>query len=502
MTNGRPSQSAPPLADRHVETIVVGGGAAGCVVARRLAESSHGAVLLLEAGPDLRGRTPPELLDGWRLPTLPDWGFASEPDPTGATSKLRRGRLLGGTSWLTRFAFRGAPSDFDAWAARGNPGWTFDEVLPAFQGLESDAEFGSSAWHGDRGPIPISRYPKLARSAIHIAALEAFEALGFPSVDDQNEPGVVGVGPLPMSSSDGRRVTTADAYLAVDEQPAALEVHADTLVATVIVEADRATGVRLVDGTEIHADRVVLTAGTYGSPAILMRSGIGPAAHLGEVGIGVRVDLPGVGANLADHPAVDVDSGWSGPGGTGPVLHSIATWRSRTARPGDGPDLMFWATDPSGDQPAFFLDPILLRPESRGSVRLRSDDPSDLPRITLPDVHEPRDLDRLVEGYRRALEVAQRPEIRRLSPGAPPSDPGTAAAARKRVIENAYSLPHVVGTCRMGPSPEAGDVVDAGGRVHGVEGLSVIDASVIPDPPSGFPHIITIMVAEHLTAAS
>jgi choline dehydrogenase-like flavoprotein len=161
--------------------------------------------------------------------------------------------------------------------------------------------------------------------------------------------------------------------------------------------------------------------------------------------------------------------------------------------------MMFWASDPQGDEPAFYFDPILLKPESRGSIRLRSADPTATPRITLPGVREPADMERLEEGYLLGLDLASRPEIRALAKEAAPPEPASAADLRRRVQENAYSNPHVVGTCRMGPSPDGGDVVDALGRVHGVERLSVIDASVIPEPPSGFPHIITIMLAEHLS---
>jgi len=482
-----------------VDLAVIGAGAAGCVVASRLAQSDDRTVLLIEAGPDKRLETPPEWRDGWRLPTLPDWELQSEPDGAGATTNLRRGRLLGGTSWLTRFAVRGAAADFDAWAARGNAGWAFADVLPAFRRLEADAEFGGLPWHGDRGPIPITRYPLFQPSAIHAASLRAFDALGVPSVDDHNEPNAVGVGRMPMSSRGGVRVTSADAYLPADSRPANLAIRADSPVASLLVEAGRATGVRLVDETEIRAGWIVLAAGTYGSPTILMRSGIGPAEHLRGLGIDVRVDLAGVGSNLADHPGVELDSGWRGPATSGPILHSIATLRSTGAPTGSAPDLMFWAIDPDSDEAGFWFDPILLKPVSRGSVRLRSADPAALPRITLPGLREPADIDRLVEGYRRGLELANRPEVRSLSTEAPPSEPRTADEARRRVLENAYSIPHVVGTCAMGPSPEGGAVVDALGRVHGVDRLSVVDASIIPDATAGFPHIVTIMLAEQLS---
>jgi choline dehydrogenase len=481
------------------DVAVVGGGAAGCVVASRIAELIDGSVVLLEAGPDVRLRTPADWRDGWRLPTVPDWEYESEPDDAGATNKLRRGRLLGGTSWLTRFAVRGAAADFDAWAARGNPGWSFADVLPMFRRLETDAEFGGDPWHGDHGPIPVTRYPEFEPSEIHAAALRALDAAGFPTVGDHNEPGAVGVGRLPMSSRSGIRVTTSDAYLSPGSQRFNLTIRAESPVARVVLDAGRAKGVQLVDGTEIRASWIVVSAGTYGSPTILMRSGLGPADHLRGLGIDVQVDLPGIGANLADHPGVDLDTGWRGPATTGPILHSIATYRSADAPTGGAPDLMFWISDPDGDEPGFWLDPILLKPESRGSVQLRSADPAAPPRITLPGVREPRDVARLVEAYRLGVELANRPEIRMLAKGPPPTEPPTPEARRRHVVENAYSNPHVVGTCAMGPSPGSGDVVDALGRLHGIERLSVIDASIIPDAPSGFPHLVTIMLAEHLS---
>lgn len=482
------------------DVVVVGAGAAGCALTRRLGESGDRAVLLLEAGPDLGGATPAEFRDGWHLPTVPDWGLASEPDATGATNTLRRGRLLGGTSWLTRFAVRGSAADFDAWAAKGNPGWSFADVVAAFRHLEADADFGDRPWHGRRGPLPITRYPDLARSEIHLAALSAFDALGFPRVADHNAPGAVGVGPMPMSTRAGARVTALDAYLPPEWAPPNATVRPDAPVDTVLLKGGQAVGVRLFDGTEVRAGAVVLAAGTYGSPPILMRSGIGPADHLRSLGIEVVVDLPGVGENLADHPGVDLEAGWRGEGRAEPILHSIATFHSSGTVPADSPDLMIWISDPGGEDRAFYLDPVLLHPESRGSVRLRSTDPTERPRIELPGLREPSDVDRLVEGYRRGLELASRPEIRRLCAEAPPTDPGDATGFRRRVTENAYSIPHVVGTCAMGPSSEAGAVVDARGLVHEVEHLGVVDASIIPEPPSGFPHIITIMLAEHLAA--
>ncbi|HYK96431.1 MAG TPA: FAD-dependent oxidoreductase [Candidatus Dormibacteraeota bacterium] len=484
-----------------VEVVVVGGGAAGCVLARRLAERGR-PVLLLEAGPDLGRGVGPALLDGWRNPRgsewTTDWGYESEPNADGNPTTLRRGKLLGGTSWLTRFAVRGHPADFDAWAARGNPGWSFSEVLPAFRRLETDADFGGDPWHGNAGPMTINRYGTRRRSAIHDAAVEALRDVGFASVEDHNAPGAVGAGPMPMSTRDGRRLTTLQAYVQREGSPASLRINAGTEVDNVLLERGRVRGVRLIDGTEIAADLVILSAGTYGSPPLLMRSGLGPASHLRDLGIAVVVDLPGVGANLADHPAVDLDAGFGGDAACEVLRHTIATYRSRS-QPTDGPpDLMFWIHEPSEDDGRLYLDPILLKPESRGTVRLRSADPQDPPRIVLPGVRTDHDVVRLMEGYEVGVAIANHRSIRALAGESGPSMPSGTAELRERVA-NAYSLPHVVGTCRMGPSPDAGDVVDAIGRVHGVDGLRVIDASVIPDAPSGFPHLVTIMAAEHLS---
>jgi choline dehydrogenase-like flavoprotein len=477
------------------DVVVVGAGAAGSVVSRRLAEAGR-SVLLLEAGPDLRRETPTSFRDGWTLPTIPDWGFATEPDADGATQRLRRGRLVGGTSWLTRFAVRGGAADFDAWAARGIPGWTFDEVLPAFRRIETDADFGSESWHGADGPVPITRYPDIQPTDIHQAAIRGLEGLGFAPIADHNAPAAVGVGRMPMSSMAGRRVTASEAFLPVDLVEPTLTIRAGGQVASVVIEAGRACGVRLVDGSAIPARWVVLAAGTYGSPAILMRSGIGPAAHLRELGVAVVCDLPGVGSNLADHPTVSVDTGWRGEAVNGATLHTLATMRSSHARADAAPDLAIWIADPAGDEPSFEIDALLMKPDSRGSVRLRSSDPTAPPRISLPGIRAARDIDRLVEAHRICQDLANRPEIRRIASGPAPVRAASAEELRRTVVADASSVPHVVGTCRMGPGED--DVVDELGRVHGLAALSVIDASIIPEATAGFPHLVTIMLADRL----
>jgi choline dehydrogenase len=212
--------------------------------------------------------------------------------------------------------------------------------------------------------------------------------------------------------------------------------------------------------------------------------------------------LPGVGANLADHPAVDIDCGYQGPGRTAPVLHTIATFHSSSASNAEAPDLMLWMPDPdrsTGGLASYEIGVVLMKPRSRGSVRLRSSDPAEPPHVELPSLTDPSDPERLAEGYLRGLEVANQPELRRLCAEAPSPEARARKAVRDVVHADHYSIPHVVGTCAMGPRPEDGAVVDASGRVHGTEALSVVDASIMPDVPSGFTHMPTIMIAERLS---
>ena len=481
------------------DVVVVGGGAAGCVVAARLAESGSQSVLLVEAGPDLRASVPDALRDGWRIPREPDWGLAATPDARGVVEELTRGRLVGGTSWMTRFAWRGATADYDAWAALGNPGWAFEDVLPFFTRVEADTDFGGQVWHDGGARLPITRYLDVELSEIAAAALDVLEAVGFPSVEDHNRPGTVGAGRMPMSSRDGRRVTTADAFLPVGKTPPNLIIRADAQVADIVFERTRAVGIRLLDGAVIEAGWVVLCAGTYGSPAILMRSGIGPAEHLRSLGIPVRLDMPGVGGNLADHAGVDIDCGYRGAARAAPILHLIATFHSSLAASDEAPDMMLWLSDPRGDPPIFEIDIVLLRPRARGTVRLRSRDPAQPPLVQLPARCDPIDIERLAEGYLRGLDVATHPRIRSLC-SVPPSPSARQSAELRDVIRaGAYHLPHVVGTCSMGLWPDSGAVVDASGAVHGTDGVSVVDASIVPNGPSAFTHLPTVMLAERLS---
>ena len=262
--------------------------------------------------------------------------------------------------------------------------------------------------------MPCTRYPGFEFADVTAAGLEALPSLGIPLIEDQNQPGAVGGGRMPMSSRGGVRVTTADAYLAAGASLAGLTIQAGAEVSDIVFDGPRACGVRLVDGTVIEAGWVALCAGVYGSPAILLRSGIGPAGHLlvrGHPGSRRPSRCRGP-TSPTTRPSTSSAARTADRHGASPILHVLGTFRSSSCNPNDAPDLMVWFADPEGEPAAFEITAVLLKPRSRGHVRLRSADPTQAPAITLPGLDDPSDVARLAEGYQRAQSLARSAAVR------------------------------------------------------------------------------------------
>jgi choline dehydrogenase len=489
------------------DVIIAGAGAAGCVLAARLSANPDCSVLLLEAGPDYPDVAAlPEEIASSRSPAYThDWGYFSESGVLGRAIHLPRGKLVGGCSATNATAaVRGAtPGDYDEWAAYGGPDWSFASVLPFFRRLEDDADCHDD-WHGQEGPLPIRRARPEELTPLQRAFAGACGAVGYPLVTDHNAPGVSGVGPWPKNDLGGIRQSAALAYLRPARARPNLTVRAGAAVDRVIFEGRRAVGLRLAgSGETIRATRVILAAGAYGSPAILLRSGLGPAEELRPLGIPVLEDLPGVGHNLIDHPLLAVEFVSRELEESQPWFQVLLTCASSAAVPGY--DLHIFAAGPAAhpEGATFALLTSLVKPLSRGRLRLRSADPCAAPAIDLGYFSHPADLPRMAEAVRVACHLARTPPLSELvrherfpGPETGHSDADLAAAIRARV----ETYHHPVGTCRMGPAGDASAVVDQRGRVHGVAGLWVIDASIMPTIPAANTHVPTLMVAERCAA--
>lgn len=494
------------------DVIVIGAGSAGCVLAARLSEDPSRAVLLLEAGPDYptRQHLPIDIADGTRLPSdyslRHDWGYASAAGRSEVNAvTLPRGRIVGGSSAVNgTFALRGFPEDYDAWAAAGNDGWGHEDVVETFRRLETDLDYGEGPWHGDDGPVPVRRYPAAEQSVGARTFLEAAEKAGHPALADHNEPGAVGVGPLPVNTVDRLRMSAALTHLEPARARANLTVRADAPVDRIEFDAGRARGVRLVGGEQIAGDLVVLAAGTYASPAILLRSGIGPPSDLRAHGVDVVVDLPGVGGNLIDHALISVGVPVPPEPALRPHYQTMATWSS------DGtngpPDLQLFACGPfdtgqvADDLELLILGVALVHPAARGQVELNSPDPTEPPRIDLGYLNGHGDADRLTAGVEQARRILATEPLASLAhgPEVTPGDHVRGDTLPEMLPQLIRTYHHPVGTCRMGTESDDAAVVDVRGRLYGVDALVVADASIMPMVPRANTNLPTMMLAERI----
>ena len=502
------------------DVIVVGGGSAGCILGARLAEDRKRSVLLLEAGPDYPDiqHLPDDLKYGYsnaahQVGAPHNWSFVGRATAVGASSMpVPRGKVIGGSGAINGQIFiRGAAEDFDTWAIWGNKEWSFDRVLPYFRKIEKDRDFQDDS-HGSQGPLPVHRHPREAWLPYQEAFYQACLDLGFPANPDLNRPWTTGVGPVPMNSLDGLRMSTALTYLGPVRHFLNLTVRGNTLVRRILFSSGRAVGVEAESGGQsftVGGNEIVLGAGAIGSPQLLMLSGVGPAGELLGLGIPVILDLPGVGQNLRDHPVVRIKQHVREGFPLDPSAPRAQVFLRFTA-PGstDVNDIQVIPSSVSsplgGDHrkaEGVHLSCQLQLPVGGGELRLASNDPKVQPDLHYRYFDEYPDRKRMREAVRKCVEMAEHSAFRNIvTRRVTPTDWDMASdkALDDWLRNNVSTSHHISGTCMMGPSSDITAVVDEFCRVRGIEGLRVADASVMPNVVRSNTHATTMMIAERV----